>query len=284
MSTICTVFEEFYALEINYLAGILISESMEFGESLLQYKTVGLEDITSVSYMNRVETKYLFSVSKLPNILRNVMSDYHILEIERNREFNYMTVYFDTSDLLFYNQHVTGKSNRAKVRIRTYESNGLTFLEVKQKSNKGRTSKSRLEKEPGDMNHVEQSREFIAGIVSPGASSLKPVINNGFTRITLVSLVRAERITIDYNLVWTNLMGESIEMPFLAIAEIKSEKSTSLSPFFKQLKKLGVRSTGFSKYAAGMALVNKAPKQNILKNKILLLNRIKDEYNRNGAA
>ena len=257
---------------------------MEFGELLIQFKSVGLADISSVSYMNRVDTKYLFSVSKLPGLLQNVLSDYSILEVERHRQFSYKTVYFDTDDLFFYNQHVTGKLNRAKVRIRTYESNGLTFLEVKQKSNKGRTSKSRFEKEPGDMNHIEQSREFIAGMVSSEAACLKPVINTGFTRITLVSLARAERITIDFNLVWTNLSGESVEMPFLAIAEIKSRKSTSLSPFFQQLKKLGVRSTGFSKYAAGMALVNNAPKQNILKNKILLLNRIKDEYNRNGTA
>jgi hypothetical protein len=262
----------------------LISGSMELRELLKVYETVGLEDISSVSYMNRVDTKYLFSVSKLSLLLQNVKSDYRVLEIEHLREFSYKTVYFDTPELLFYKQHVTGKLNRSKVRIRTYESNGLTFLEIKQKSNKGRTSKSRLEKEPGDMNHIEQSRGFIKEMISSGATSLKPVINTGFTRITLVSLVRAERITIDYNLVWTNLRGESVEMPFLAIAEIKSEKSTSLSPFFQQLKKLGVRSTGFSKYTTGMALVNQAPKQNVLKTKILLLNKIRDEYNGNGAA
>jgi len=257
---------------------------MELGYLLKEYEEVGLENIAGVSYMNRVDTKYLFSVGKLPLLLQNVMADYCILEIEHHREFRYKTVYFDTPEHLFYNQHVTGKLNRSKVRVRTYESNGLTFLEVKQKSNKGRTSKSRLEKEPGDMNHIEQSREFITSMISSGAASLKPVINTGFTRITLVSLLRAERITIDYNLVWTNLKGKMVEMPFLAIAEIKSEKSTSLSPFFRQLKQLGVRSTGFSKYAVGMALVNDAPKQNILKHKILLLNRIRDEYYRNGTA
>lgn len=257
---------------------------MRLEKLLKEYKPLGLEEIASVSYMNRVDTKYLFSVSKLPLLLRSVLSDYRILEIEQHREFDYKTVYYDTPDLLFYSQHVTGKSNRAKVRIRTYESNGLTFLEVKHKSNKGRTSKSRVEKKPGEMNNIEQSRGFITQKISAGVPSLKPVINTGFTRITLVSLTRAERITIDYNLVWTNLMGESVEMPYLAIAEIKNEKSTSLSPFFLQLKKLGIRSTGFSKYAAGMALVNNAPKQNILKNKILLLNRIRDEYHRNGAA
>jgi hypothetical protein len=45
-----------------------------------------------------------------------------------------------------------------------------------------------------------------------------------------------------------------------------------------------MRRTGFSKYAVGMALVNRAPRQNNLKPKFLLINRIRDEYYRNGAA
>jgi len=253
-------------------------------EMLKGFEPVELDALGNLRYMNRVDTKYLFSVSKLPGLLLKVRSEYKALEIEKLRSFSYKTVYFDTPDLHFYNQHVTGKLNRSKVRIRTYESNDLTFLEVKQKSNKGRTSKSRLEKEPGDMNHIEQSRLFLNELISSGAESLKAVINTGFTRITLVNFETSERITIDYNLVWNNLKGETVRIPFLAIAEIKSEKSTSQSPFFRQLKQLGVRSTGFSKYAMGMAMVNGAPKQNNLKPKLLLIKKISDEFIGNGTA
>jgi len=256
-----------------------MNELTTISQILKSFEPLGLEGIKGVRYMNRVDTKYLLPVSKLPLLLQSVSSLYQALEIGLQREFRYKTVYFDTPDLIFYNQHVTGKMNRAKVRIRTYETNGLTFLEVKQKSNKGRTSKSRTEKEPGDMNHVQQSHEFLTELISADALSLKAVINTGFTRITLVNLHRAERITIDYNISWNNLKGDCVSMPFLAIAEIKSEKSTSLSPFFRELKQLGIRSTGFSKYAMGMALVNGAPKQNNLKPNFLLLNRIRDEYN-----
>lgn len=234
--------------------------------------------------MSRIDTKYLFSLSKLPMLLRSVQQLYKILEIDGQREFDYKTVYFDTPQLNFYKQHVTGKLNRDKVRVRKYENNGLTFLEVKHKSNKGRTLKTRLEKEEGDMNHVAQSREFLEELISEDAGSLKAVINTGFSRITLVNLDEAERVTIDFNISWNNLKGASIDVPFLAIAEIKSNKSTSMSPFFQELKKLGIRSTGFSKYAAGMALLNNVPKKNSIKPKFLLLNKIKDEYNRNGTA
>jgi uncharacterized protein YcfL len=253
-------------------------------EILKGFEPVGLEEINSVGYMSRVDTKYLFSFSKLPSLLKNVRSLYKVLEIDRQRKFDYKTVYFDTPQLSFYKQHVTGKLNRDKVRVRKYENNGLTFLEVKHKSNKGRTLKTRLEKEEGDMNHVVQSREFLEELISADASSLKAVVNTGFTRVTLVNLDEAERITIDYNISWNDMKGAYIDLPFLAIAEIKSNKSTSMSLFFQQLKKLGIRSAGFSKYATGMALLNNVTKKNSIKSKVLLLNRIKDEYNRTGTA
>jgi len=275
----------FFLHEVSSLYAVYgMSELAEIVEILEGFVPVNLEGIAAVRYMNRVDTKYLFSSGRLPELLRGVQQHYSALEIENMREFPYKTVYFDTPDLLFYTQHITGKLNRTKVRIRTYESNGLTFLEVKQKSNKGRTCKSRLEKEPGDMNHIEQSREFLNELVSPEAAALKPVITTSFTRITLVNLERSERITIDYNLAWNNFRGDSLRMPFLAIAEIKSDKSTAMSPFFLMLKEMGVRRTGFSKYAVGMALVNRTERQNNLKPKFLLINRIRDEYYRNDAA
>jgi hypothetical protein len=264
--------------------GLIWQRLEKTSEILGSFDRVGLEEINSVTFMSRIDTKYLFSVSKLPSLLKNVRSIYKVLEIEGQREFNYKTVYFDTPELHFYNQHVTGKLNRDKVRIRKYENNGLTFLEVKHKSNKGRTLKTRLEKEEGDMNHVAQSREFLEELISANAITLKAMINTGFTRVTLVNLNETERITIDFNITWNNMKGDSINVPFLAIAEIKSDKSTSMSLFFHELKKLGIRSTGFSKYAVGMALLNSVHKKNILKPKILLINKIRDEYNRNDSA
>ncbi|MDF1559187.1 MAG: polyphosphate polymerase domain-containing protein [Bacteroidales bacterium] len=258
----------------------------KLNDILQGFEPVGLDGTYNVRYMNRVDTKYLFPVSKLPLLLRSVRSVYSALEIDNEREFCYKTVYFDTPDLVFYLQHVTGKLNRTKVRVRSYESNGLTFLEVKQKSNKGRTSKTRQEKEKvmDGMDHLEESHEFLEELISADSTSLKPVLNTGFTRITLVNLQHAERITVDYNITWNNLKGECLKMPYLAIAEIKSEKSTALSPFFMQLKSQGIRSTGFSKYVTGMALLNGATKQNNIKPKFLLLNRIRDEFYRNGTA
>jgi len=248
------------------------------------YEPIGLEEIMSVRFMTRIDTKYLFPANKLTELLVNAMTSYHVLEIDGQREFNYKTVYFDTPSLLFFNQHVTGKLTRHKVRLRTYETNGLTFLEVKEKSNKGRTSKTRIRSDEGDPLDDEQSRNFMQELISADAASLKPVITTGFTRITLIDLADAERITVDFNISWHNIRGGSVEMPFLAIAEVKRDKSTSQSPFFQHLKHLGIRSSGFSKYCTGIALLNNVPKANNLKPKLLKLNKIRDEYYRNGSA
>lgn len=253
-------------------------------EIIARFVPVSLEDIARVRLMTRIDRKYLFSVSRMSELLSSISNSYQILEIEGQREFKYKTVYFDTPSLLFYNQHVTGKLTRHKVRMRTYESNGLTFLEVKEKSNKGRTSKTRIRSDETDPQEDELSRSFLKELVSADAASLKPVINTGFTRITLVNLADEERITVDYNLSWHNFRGGAVEMPFLAIAEIKRDNSNVMSLFHQKLKSMGVRSTGFSKYCTGMALLNNIPKKNNIKPKILLLNKISNEYDRNGSA
>lgn len=56
-----------------------------------------------------------------------------------------ISLYFDSPNLTFYEQHVAGAPRRAKLRIRTYEDQkgpAFAFLEVKRR-NKGMTMKSR---------------------------------------------------------------------------------------------------------------------------------------------
>jgi hypothetical protein len=52
-------------------------------------------------------------------------------------------VYFDTPALLFYQQHHRDKRSRFKVRKRLYNLTNTAFLEVKEKTNQGRTIKTR---------------------------------------------------------------------------------------------------------------------------------------------
>ena len=67
-----------------------------------------------------------------------------ILQIDGKRKHDYKSLYFDTEDRKFYNDHHNQRVNRYKVRYREYVDSGLVFLEIKCKNNKGKTIKKRL--------------------------------------------------------------------------------------------------------------------------------------------
>jgi len=251
---------------------------------LKNFSSITLDEMNSIEFMTRVDTKYLFSVNLLPRLLHDVAKNYRVLEINRQRESNYKTIYFDTPDYRFFNQHVTGKLNRYKIRLRTYQTNALTFLEVKHKSNKGRTTKSRIRKDEGERYDDQKSKSFLSRKVLADIGILRMVITSHFTRITLANIEASERITIDYNLSYTNEAGNIIDLPFLAIAEIKRERASVGSVFHLHLKKFGIRQTGFSKYCTGVALLNDVARKSNLKPKLLMLNKIKNEYSKHDIA
>jgi hypothetical protein len=245
---------------------------------LSSFSPIGLNEMDDVRLMNRVETKYVFSSGKLPALLEQLSGIYKVLEVNNKRISPYHTIYLDTPELLFYTQQVRGKLSRYKIRYREYESTGMSFLEIKKKTNKNRTNKWRIENRPDSDYHDEESRTFIRDRMPDYIPDLQPVLVNNFNRITLVGVKLKERITLDCDLIFAPPDQEYSSFPFLAIAELKSERHSAQSPFVISMKKLGIRSTGFSKYCIGSALTKDAPRKNILKQKILLINKIENEY------
>jgi hypothetical protein len=245
---------------------------------LSSFKPIGLSEMDSVRLMNRVETKYVFSSDKLPLFLQQLTATYKVLEIGGIRIFPYHTTYLDTTDLLFFTQQVRGKLNRHKVRYRKYESTGTTYLEIKKKTNKNRTIKWRIKNNSPTDYHNNEAKTFIKEYLPYDSLDLRPVLINGFTRITLVGEEFNERITLDINLSFAPPENENSGFPYLAIAELKSEKRSSQSPFGLVMKKNGIQPGSFSKYCIGSALVKDVPRKNNLKQKLLIINKIQDEY------
>src|SRR5665811_828700 len=128
---------------------------------LSSFVPIGLSEMDEVSLMNRVETKYVFSSGKLPDLLNRLHGNYKILEIDSIRTFPYYTTYLDTPALLFYTQQLRGKLNRHKVRYRYYESTGLSFLEIKKRTNKNRTIKWRIESQLNTNSPDESASSFL---------------------------------------------------------------------------------------------------------------------------
>jgi hypothetical protein len=245
-------------------------------EILPGFPGISLKEIDAVSFMSRVDSKYLFPVNMLGTVLSGLTGDYKVLEINNQREFKYSTVYFDTPDYKFFNQHQSGKLERDKVRLRTYETNSLTYLEVKHKTNKGRTVKSRVKSNSTPLDDAG-SRRFLQEKLADAPELLHPVITSLFTRITLVNNNLSERVTVDFNIAYTNSDGRKIELPNVAVAEIKRDRASSRSVLHSILKNNGIRQTGFSKYCLGAAMLNGVARKNNVKPVLLKLKKIDNE-------
>lgn len=245
-------------------------------ESILKsYRTVSLEQMGKVKLMNRVDTKFVTTLDKLLLLLQMASDRYSIQEIEGRQVMPYTTLYFDTPVCEMFAEHQRGKKARQKIRIRRYESSGLSFLEVKRKNSKGRTDKKRMqvgERVP-DLNR-EQYRTFLIQKSRYGTCPLLPQLSNKFRRITLVNDAMTERLTIDISLSFHNEQtGINVNMGSLVIIEVKRDGLT-YSPILEMLKELRIHQSGFSKYCIGMALTNPKLKANRFKQRIRYVSKL----------
>ena len=245
------------------------------------FSPIMLDEMENVKLMDRIETKYILLVNRIPEFLHLLDGEYKILEINEKRLFSYSTTYLDTTDWFFYNQHVTGRLERNKVRYRKYENTGTTFLEVKKRTNKKRTVKWRIKIDQANNNiYDDKAVEFVNKHIPQKNFTLNPVLISRFSRITLVKSELNERITIDYDMSFSSINGTETYMPYLAVIELKKQKYASRSLAGNMLKELSIQPTGFSKYCIGNALLYDLPHRNILKAKFLMINKIENEYNR----
>jgi len=251
------------------------SES-DIKDIIKKFHPVTLDQMDSVKLMKRTDTKFVFNINQLPEILHSASENYLILEINDIREQKYETTYFDTDGYTMYTSHHNGKLNRHKIRIRKYVSSDQEFLEVKRKSNRAETIKNRIQHSYTEQLHSSDTgNEFLEKYTPFNPKHLKPKLGNSFIRLTLVSKQFNERITIDYNLNFKDLTHpKSISAKSVCIAEIKRNKDQKESPFLEKLNHMKIQSSGFSKYCFGLAMLSPDVKTNLFKMKIKKLEKI----------
>jgi hypothetical protein len=239
---------------------------------------ISLKEMDTVKLLNRADTKFIFNSNILCDILEEIRPNYRVLSTEYGRINSYRTLYYDTKDLSSYITHHNGKLNRLKIRFREYIDSNLTFLEVKFKSNKGKTNKSRLESPAIENSLGSVSKDFINKNSFYNADDLVPTLWNSFSRLTLVHRVDKERLTIDLNIGFSKIEGgEKVEIPHLIIAEVKQEKATANSDFIRVMKRRHIRQSSMSKYCIGTVLTNKNVKSNKFKEHILKINKLEND-------
>lgn len=233
---------------------------------------ISLAEMDSVSLMNRVDTKYVFSEAELVTLLEHIRHSYRVLTFENSRFTQYSNLYFDSPDFDCYIQHHNGKLNRRKYRMREYRSSGVCFLEIKHKSNKGRTIKSRMQIPSIEESFSEESLAFLRNQTGVDLD-LQPKLWTNFSRITLVDNNASERITIDCGLEFRAGQQRST-LPGVVIAEVKQERASRNSEIRRQLHQQKVRPLRVSKYCLGTMLLNPQLKSNRFKPKLRAIRKI----------
>ena len=237
------------------------------------YAPISLEDMRGIRLMNRIDTKFVTTVPVLLQLLEMAKDDYWAQEVDGERNLAYQTTYFDTLDYNMYYVHQSGHTNRQKLRFRTYVSSNLQFMEVKTKNNHGRTKKKRMKVVDTDITDSEKLN-FLQEHLRYNPDELRPAIANSFNRITLVNKGKTERLTIDTDLQFNNLVtGTKRNMGKLVIVELKRD-GLCYSPVLEMLRQLRVFPHGFSKYCMGSALTNDELKVNRFKQKLRDVERI----------
>lgn len=231
------------------------------------FKKIELKEMEKVTLMNRTDRKYWFHLKDIQAILDTVNEDYFVLNIDGKSILPYATTYFDTDKNEMFANHHNGKLNRYKVRKRSYVSSGISFLEIKFKSNKGRTIKKRIPITVNGTLFSEGEALFLKNTSPYSVNDLKPSLLNNFSRITLVNKNFKERCTIDLNLHF-KFNEKELELSEMVIVEIKSDGNSGLSPITLALRDHRIKTSGFSKYCVGRTIIDYNLKRNAFKAKI----------------
>ena len=241
---------------------------------------ISLEEMSGVNLMNRIDTKYVTSRKMLLPMLEEAVTYGYSVQFNHQALYGYDTTYYDTDSLEMYLIPHNRKLHRLKVRCRTYLDSSISFLEIKDKSNKGRTNKIRIAVEQTDYNALKTNRDvndFIGEHTKYNFQELAPSLETIFQRITLVNKQKTERITIDVDLHFVNSRNRcESSLSDLIIIELKQDGRFH-STMKSILQHLRIKPFHLSKYCIGIALTDPAIKANRFKRKIHLLNKFKNK-------
>lgn len=236
-----------------------------------------MDEMSHIRLMDRVDSKFVAPASLLPALLEKMSPHFCVQVANGARIAPYCTQYLDTPDCKMFLMHQNGKLARQKIRIRSYLDSNLSFLEVKNKSNKGRTSKKRI---PVGFSHLAsihelgEARPFLEKNSFFDAGMLEPSLANSFKRLTFVGNKAAERITVDLNLAFLSYKtGRETTLDRLMVLELKQD-GRQRSDFRAIVDSFRIKQTSFSKYCMGVVLTNDNVKYNRFKSKLITINKL----------
>lgn len=244
-----------------------------FLQNVQNLAPVTLAQLDAVSLQNRIDSKYVFNKDDLMTLIPCLFKNYKVLDIDSLRSFSYENNYFDTKDLLLYQDHHNGYVNRIKVRSRKYVESNLCYFEIKKKEKVNRTYKHRTKLSGLVYTVSSENHDLVQSYTRKDLHDLQFILKNNFNRITLVNNDFTERVTIDYNLLFADERNE-VTLDQVAIIEVKQSKVTQNSPLVAFLRAQNTRQNSFSKYIIGVISLHPEIKKNNFLPIIKNLNKI----------
>lgn len=243
--------------------------------------TTTLDQMRRVKLMNRIDTKYVLTHEGVLRLLDEAAdAGYRVQLIDGVRACRYDTLYYDTAPRDMYLAHHNRILTRQKIRTRRYVESGVTFLEIKNKSNRGRTRKKRIEIAPecfDNISHAEGVGPFFAEHARYACEVLSPALSTRFVRITLVNGDLTERLTIDLDLHYRDMRsGRESTIERMAIVELKQDgrRASAIKDILRRMRIMPLK---VSKYCLGTTLTVEGIRRNRFKEK---LREIEKQLNR----
>ena len=179
-------------------------------------------------------------------------------ELHPDRQVN--NIYFDTVELTTFHQNVSGENQRKKFRMRWYGDDFDQLrspqFEIKIKHNE--LGWKKVTQCPDLAFSELETITALANEHSENFAPLYPVLLNSYERSYFTSADGKFRITIDWNLRYYSLMGQTVFLGYLQeepgiILEIKYEEEDDQQAGFV-LQNLPYRHTKSSKYVNGVSM------------------------------
>jgi hypothetical protein len=240
--------------------------------TLSNFLPISLEEMDHVKLLDRIDTKFVIHENQLPDYLATIAKEYNLLVISGKSLHPYETLYYDTPGFHLYQMHHNGKRNRYKLRCRKYLDSGISFFEIKSKTNTRRTIKKRMQVADIPITLSKQLNTYIGENTPGDYKNYIPALRVYFDRLTLVNKQCNERLTFDLNLRYKS-NGVEKKILNIIIVEIK-QRMHSFSPF-RELMKINRQPRNYlSKYCIGLTCTNSGLKMNRFKQKILTLTKL----------
>lgn len=214
------------------------------------FNRLGLNDFGDGRFAERRDRKFPCHIEQIPQAINGLHEYYDLITPNEESISAIGTLYFDTPQYDFFNDHHRGRASRLKVRFRKYPDTRTSFLEVKKKSVKGLTLKERVLTDFEAEKISDEMRDFLRDNGIKTSEKLQSVLEVNYRRFSFISKDRAERFSIDFEVNFNNSDGKG-HFGDLAIIEVK-QPTWETTQVIKKIRECNIREASLSKYCLSL--------------------------------